>query len=199
MSDVLEVKVPDIGDFDAVDVVEVLVAAGDRVEKDDSLITLESDKATMDVPAPVAGTVQELRVKAGDQVHEGTAILTIELASEEEASADDPGAEADEAAGSLQGAGAPAGAEDEETPDESEAASREEPVEGPDRAVDEAPPAPAKDKRHPVEVVQGDFSRVYASPSVRHFARQLGVDLTRVHGSGRKGRILKEDVQAWVK
>ena len=85
MSEILEVKVPDIGDLDAVDVVEVLVAAGDQIAKDDSLITLESDKATMDVPAPASGAVREVRVKAGDKVHEGTIILTLEAAEDAEA------------------------------------------------------------------------------------------------------------------
>jgi pyruvate dehydrogenase E2 component (dihydrolipoamide acetyltransferase) len=218
MSEIREIKVPDIGDFDAVDVVEVLVAAGDRVAKDDSLITLESDKATMDVPSPVTGTVRELKVKAGDKVHEGTAILTIEPQEEEgeekekEAGGSPrPSAEADrrdgeetdagqdDRAGISRGGDGSAGTdagpgERRESSGERAAASQKAPASA--AGLPEAAQAP---ERHPVEVVQEDFSRVYASPAVRYYARQLGVDLTRVRGTGRNGRILTEDVQGWVK
>jgi pyruvate dehydrogenase E2 component (dihydrolipoamide acetyltransferase) len=205
MSEILEVKVPDIGDLDAVDVVEVLVAAGDQIARDDSLITLESDKATMDVPAPASGTVREVRVKAGDKVHEGTIILTLEATEDAEATT---GASKEtprerDAVEEESEQGTP---ETEEGPIESPAESSE----AAERQVSESPPperpAPAetpeqeqKREPHPVEVVQADFSRVYASPAVRRYARELGVDLRRVRGTGRKERILKEDVQAWVK
>jgi len=189
MSEILEVKVPDIGDIDAVDVVEVLVAAGDRIARDDSLITLESDKATMDVPAPASGTVQEVRVKAGDKVHEGTIILTLEVAEEAEVVEEEP----ENAAVETEGKSSEPPAQSSEA--EEKQASEPPPVErsAPPESMEPEP------EPHPVEVVQADFSRVYASPAVRHFARELGVDLTRVHGTGRKERILKEDVQAWVK
>jgi pyruvate dehydrogenase E2 component (dihydrolipoamide acetyltransferase) len=211
MSDIREIKVPDIGDFDAVDVVEVLVEAGDRVAKDDSLITLESDKATMDVPSPAAGTVRELKVKAGDKVHEGTVILTLESDEEEDTSpaadeegggdTDEDGAEAvspresEESGDAKEAAQSVAPDEQEEETGEGDA----EPKQSDAPRADSARRRSATPERHPVEVVQEDFSRVYASPAVRYYARQLGVDLTRVRGTGRNGRILKENVQEWVK
>ena len=202
MSEIVEVKVPDIGDFDAVDVVEVLVAAGDEIAKEDSLITLESDKATMDVPAPASGTVQEVRVKAGDQVHEGTVILTLETSdiSDEAAERPEPAtAEADEQTDGEAPSSPPV-----ETAESDEPPTSESPAAEPTAVVEVGEPSAevlveAAPERHPVEVVQADFSRVYASPAVRRFARELGVDLTRVRGTGRKERILKEDVRAWVK
>lgn len=179
MGNTVEVKVPDIGGFQGVEIIEVLVAPGDRVEKEASLITLESDKASMEVPSPLAGTVKQLKVKLGDKVSEGDTILLLEAE-------DQPAA-----------AAAPAPAE---------------PPAEPPRA-EEAPPAPRVPAR-PAEAVPGlptprpsptahiqpeSFKRAHASPSVRRFARELGVDLTKIQGSGPKGRILKEDVQGYVK
>jgi pyruvate dehydrogenase E2 component (dihydrolipoamide acetyltransferase) len=166
------VKVPDLGDVDKVDVVEVLVANGDVVEVDSPLITLESDKASMDVPSPVAGKVAEIQVKAGDKVGEGDLILTLEVS---------PAAPAAEAPAP------PAAAPEAET-------------EAP--ATAEAPaaaPPPAAAAAVAAVVDEAARSKAYASPSVRRFARELGVDLVQVQGSGRKGRIVKNDVQGWVK
>jgi pyruvate dehydrogenase E2 component (dihydrolipoamide acetyltransferase) len=196
MGDLVEVRVPDIGDFDAVDVVEVLVTSGDQVAEDDSLITLESDKATMDVPSPFAGTVRELKVKAGDKVHEGSVILTLDVEKEER----EPAADSAAATPTDQ---EPAPVSDmrlekgEKAPPTSEL---EAPSERPE--LEELPPpteASAPPERHALEVVQADFSKVYASPAVRRFARELGVDLTAVRGTGRKGRIIKDDVEGFVK
>ncbi|MFZ5556646.1 MAG: dihydrolipoyllysine-residue acetyltransferase [Pseudomonadota bacterium] len=164
-----EVTVPDIGDFKDVPVIEVLVKAGDTVKAEDPLITLESDKATMDVPAPVAGTVKEVRVKVGDKVSQGTAILVLEAGGEAPAPAP-----AKAAAPS-----APA------TPASATPAERAAPAAAPPTS------APAID--------EGAFRKAHASPGVRRFARELGVDLGVVKGSGPKGRILAEDVQAYVK
>ena len=197
MADVKEIKVPDIGDFDAVDVIDVLVSPGDSVAEEDGLITLESEKASMDVPSPLAGTVKEVKVSAGDQVKQGDVIVLLEPAagsgeaeeSTEKAAAEEDGPEKQEAQEE-----APA---DEETPALEEAQPEETP------AAEEVPPKAEEPTRwaRPLDepVDEEGFARAYASPSVRRFARELGVDLSRVEGSGRQGRILREDVQAYVK
>jgi pyruvate dehydrogenase E2 component (dihydrolipoamide acetyltransferase) len=163
----MTVKVPDIGDFKDVEVIEVLVKPGDAVAKEQSLITLESDKATMEIPSPAAGVVQELRVKTGDKVSEGAAILVLA------AGAAEAPAYASPAAG---GAATPVLA----------------PVAAAAVAAAPLPPVP----REPREAMQ---SKPHASPSVRKFARELGVDLARVKGSGPKARVLHADVQTFVK
>ena len=174
-----EIFVPDIGDFKEVEVVEILVKPGDTVAKETSLVSLESDKATMEIPSPVAGVVKELRVKIGDKVAEGSLLLIMEAS--DAAAAADP-ASAPEAAPAVPVAVAPAAAS------------------APVVAFAPVAPAPA-----PVEAPAGnsgaisDASPSHASPSVRKFARELGVDLARVKGSGPKNRILVNDVQAFVK
>lgn len=176
-----EVCVPDIGNFDSVDVIEVLVKAGDSVGKDDSLITLESDKASMDIPAPFAGTVKEIKIKVGDKAAEGTLILTLETSD-----ADSPAAAEPEAR--------PAPAKAEEAP---KAAIPE-----PSRPAPEPPkviqPAATPNPIGASAIVTSGKSS-HASPSVRKFARELGVNLALVQGTGRKNRILQSDVQAFVK
>ncbi len=176
-----EVLVPDIGNFDSVDVIEVLVKAGDSVGKDDSLITLESDKASMDIPAPFAGTVKEIKIKVGDKAAEGTLILTLETSD-----ADSPAAAEPEAR--------PAPAKAEEAP---KAAIPE-----PSRPAPEPPkviqPAATPNPIGASAIVTSGKSS-HASPSVRKFARELGVNLALVQGTGRKNRILQSDVQAFVK
>jgi pyruvate dehydrogenase E2 component (dihydrolipoamide acetyltransferase) len=190
---VIEVKVPDIGDFKNIPVIEVLVKPGDRVIKEAALVTLESDKATMDVPAPAAGVVKEVRVKVGDKVSEGSPVLVLDAADGGEIAAK-PAAEKVPAA-----AAAPA------------------PQPAPRAAI-----APAAQAPHPPSLSPGGreearasllhsgegsgmrgaeagFAAAHASPSVRRFARELGVDLARVKGSGPKERVVKEDVQNYVK
>jgi pyruvate dehydrogenase E2 component (dihydrolipoamide acetyltransferase) len=178
-----EVLVPDIGDFKDVPIIEVLVKPGDTVKAEDSLITLESDKATMEVPAPAAGVVRDLKVKVGDKVSEGHPILSLEVTE---------GAAAPGAAAPAPQAAAPT------TPPAPPAAAAPAPVPASAPAGYGSPaaqtPAPA-----PPEVDEAGFSRAHASPGVRRFARELGVDLSKVKGSGPKERILKEDVQAFVK
>ncbi len=192
MGEVKEVLVPDIGDFDAVDVIEVLVAAGDAVAKEDSLITLESDKATMDVPAPFGGTVKDVKVKAGDKVGQGALILTLDVA-------DDAGAAPDDATSKPKPEPEPTGEEAAPPRGEPEA-SGEAPAPSPPERPTAGGPAPAQAAAETASFIDPSaFSKAYASPAVRRFARELGVDLTRVRGSGRKSRILKEDVQAFVK
>jgi len=174
----IEVKVPDIGDFQDVPVVTILVKPGDTVAKEDPLIELESDKATMEVPSSAAGTVKQIKVAEGDTVSEGAVIVILE--------GDEGGAESPEGTGGASegDAGAPASAGATDTLGDRPSSPR-----------DEAPPpnAPA-----PV-VTDQNVGKAHASPSVRAFARSLGVDLSRVNGTGRKGRILREDVAAHFK
>lgn len=170
MSQAIEIKVPDIGDYDAVPVIEVHVKAGDTINAEDALVTLESDKATMDVPAPQGGTVKEVKVKVGDNVAEGTLILILEAAGG--------------AAAAAPAASAPAPAA---APAPAPAAAAPSPAPTPAAA-----PAPA--------AAQGVTGKAaHASPSVRKFARELGVDVSRVPGTGPKGRITQQDVQGFVK
>ena len=157
----VEVNVPDIGDFKDVPVITVLVKVGDTIAAEDPLIELESDKATMEVPSPVAGRIASIVVKEGDRVSEGSVILTVEAEG------------SDAAAAASAPTSAPAAAPAASVP----AAA--------------APAAPA--------VTDSGFNKAHASPSIRAFARQLGIDLAKINGSGRKGRILRDDVTAALK
>ena len=181
------VEVPDIGDFDDVPVIEILVSVGDHVAVEDPLVTLESDKATMDVPAPVAGTVKEITVKVGDRVAQGSPLLTVEAAA---------GGPNGGGAGEPASGGGAADATAAKTPDATAPAPAPSPSSPPPMAPPASlAPASALSPAHPAEArVNGDGA-VYASPSVRRLARELGVDLREVSGSGRKGRIVAEDVR----
>ena len=166
---VISVEVPDIGDFEDVPIIEILVSPGDAVALDDPLVTLESDKATMDVPAPAAGIVRELHVQVGDRVSQGTPLMTLEPA----ASPAPP---------------APSGDGEERAPVTADAVQTAVRAESPTPVAESSPPVAEHDGGGPV----------YASPSVRRLARELGVDLSRVTGTGRKGRIVPEDVRRSV-
>lgn len=160
-----EIHVPDIGDFNEVEIIEILVAPGDTIAVDDPLITLESDKASMEVPSSDAGVVKELKVALGDKVSEGSLVLLLEVEGEATAS-------------------------EETAPQASPAAEALEP---PTPPAETAPPTapvtePAADLRNV------SFERTHASPSVRRIAREKGIDLNSVQGSGRKGRITREDL-----
>ena len=172
MSQLIEVKVPDIGDYKDVPVIEVMVKPGDTIEKEQSIVTLESDKATMDVPSSHSGVVKEVRVKVGDTISEGAVVVLLE-----------------ESAGSAATVAAPV---TQATP-----AVSAPPVKAPvaEPPVKLAPPPP------PISNIPAPTSEntAHASPSVRKFARELGVTITQVTGSGPKGRITQEDVQAFVK
>jgi pyruvate dehydrogenase E2 component (dihydrolipoamide acetyltransferase) len=191
----IEVKVPDIGDFKDVPVIEVLVKPGDAVKKDDSLITLESDKATMEVPAPSSGTVKDIRVKVGDKVSEGVAILTLD--AEAKATAPSPASTPAKAGAPLP---APAAAKPAPPPVPTPAPAAAAPAAkapAPSAAETEAPITPSRaepERQPPAHGVPA-----HASPGVRRFARELGVEVALVKGSGPKGRILKEDIQSFVK
>ena len=174
----IEIKVPDIGDFKDVPVIEVLVKPGDTVKKDDSLVTLESDKATMEVPAPFAGTVKAVLVKVGDRVGEGVAIVTMEGAA-------------------SAGAATPAKAEPAKAPPAPAAAPAPAQAPAPAATAPATAPAPAPAPAAPPAAASG--TPPHASPGVRRFARELGVDVAKVTGSGPKARILKEDIQNYVK
>jgi pyruvate dehydrogenase E2 component (dihydrolipoamide acetyltransferase) len=173
------IEVPDIGDFDEVPVIEILVAVGDTVAVEDPLVTLESDKATMDVPAPSAGTVKEITVKIGDRVKQGSVLMTID-ATDDDAGAGEPA----EQAAAIAKASAPAVAPSESL----------EPPERPD-APSEPAPARTSEASPPTPAPRNGGGPIYASPSARRVARELGVELSGVTGSGRKGRITRDDVQ----
>ena len=177
MSQTVEVKVPDIGDFSDIPVIEIGVKVGDTIAVDDSLVTLESDKATMDVPSSVAGIVKEVKVAMGDRVSQGTVVVIVETTDSVAAAA--PAAPAPE----TKPEPAPAVA----TP---VAAAAPSPV-----VLTPAPAVAASATATPLQVAAG----LHASPSVRQFARELGVDLSKVSASGPKQRILKEDITAYVK
>ena len=187
MAETIEVKVPDIGDFKDVPVIEVFVKPGDEVKPEDSLITVESDKSTMEVPSPAQGVVKELRVKVGDKVSEGSAVLVLEPIAGKAAAAPEAPAAAAPAPAAKPEARAPA----EAPPKAPQPAAA--PAPRPSQAPLAAPAAAA-----PSNDASG-FGKAHASPSVRRVAREFGVDLSKVKGTGPKSRILKEDVQAFVK
>lgn len=172
MSQAIEIKVPDIGDYKDIPVIEVLVKAGDTVEKEQSLVTLESDKATMDVPSSAAGVVKEVKVKIGDTVSEGSVIVVVEAEG-----------------GAAAPAPAPAPKQTAEKPSDAPA------------APSPAPAQPSALAQAPViQAGEGGARKAsHASPSVRKFARELGVDVVQVQGTGPKGRITQADVTAFIK
>ena len=174
-SETIEVAVPDIGEDGEVDVIDVLVSVGDTVEKEDGLITLETDKATMDVPSTHAGTIKEVFIKAGDKVKQGTLVVKLETSGGSSSSAAEKPAEAPKQEETKQ----------ESQQEETQQASQQEASQG------RSPVPPAPEAKN--------TGKAHASPSVRRIAREFGVDLTQVNGSGPKNRILKEDVQAYVK
>ena len=203
MATVKDALVPDIGDFKEVEVIDVLVKPGDTVQPEDPLVTLESDKASMDIPATDAGIVQEITVKVGDKISEGSVILRL-LTSDD--------LETAEAAAPTPETAPPAEPGPPPSPESAPRASEPEPAAAESADLGLSPPVPAADlpedavmesplRPPPVATVvdQKAFVRAHASPAVRRFARELGVDLSKVQGSGRKGRVTKEDVQGFVK
>jgi pyruvate dehydrogenase E2 component (dihydrolipoamide acetyltransferase) len=173
-----EIKIPDIGDFKDIEVIEVLVKVGDSVKAEDSLLTLESDKATMEIPSPKAGVVKELKLKAGDKVSQGTLALLLDVTA---------GASAPAAAKAA--TPAPAAAPVAAAPAKTAA-----PTPAPAAAPAPAPPPPVA-----TSIDEASFAKAHASPSVRRFARELGVNLGAVKGTGPKNRIQQIDVQQFVK
>ena len=228
MTELTEVRVPDIGDFSDIPVIEILVEVGDRIRPEDPLVTLESDKASMDVPAPVGGVVRDVAVAVGDSVSEGSVLLQIAAEGDDGVA---PGGEES----------APAGQGAEETEGEAQAgaddfaavaapggmthAPSEGGASGPDAGTDagpsaDSPPDPASFAGKPGDGASVSDPRAprgrpsptaslatdpapralsHATPAMRHYARELGVDLTEVKGTGRKGRVLREDISGFVK
>ncbi|MEB0135830.1 dihydrolipoyllysine-residue acetyltransferase [Actimicrobium sp. CCC2.4] len=181
---VSEIKVPDIGDFKEVEIIELLVKVGDTIKVDQSLITVESDKASMEIPSSGAGVIKEIKVKVGDKVAMGSPLLTLEAS---DAAAEPAAAEAKPAAAE---APAPAAVVDK-TEAKAEAKTEATPA--------AAAPAPAPAPAPAIQAPAASGKPAHASPSIRKFARELGVDLVKVGGTGPKGRILHEDVQNFVK
>jgi len=174
LSNIEEIKIPDIGDFDSVEVIEIAVSVGDSVEIEDTLITVESDKASMDIPSPNTGEIKEIKVNIGDKVSEGTSIISLLISKEGVKKDNQVSKETEEA-------------EEKETPK----------IEKSENRI--APPPPPKIPETSQLVGQSNSAKAHASPSVRRFARELGVDLGLVYGTGPKNRILKEDVKAFTK
>ncbi len=174
MSEVIQINVPDIGDFDAVEVIEVLVAEGDEINAEDPIMSLESEKATIEVPCPQSGVIEKLMVKEGDQVSEGSPMIMLKLSA-----SDDKKAEAK-----------PVEPKKEAAPTSEKPAKAEKPKPAP---AAKAPPVPTE------VPTQAKGKLAHASPAVRKFARELGVDVSVVTGTGRKGRITKEDVKQHIK
>lgn len=188
MAETKQVLIPDIGDFRDVPVIEVLVKSGDSVRTEDPLIVLESDKATIEVPSPFAGVVGEVSVKLGDKVSEGTLILMMQAS------------EADNVTPTPQPASAPQLAPQSQPSPPKRSDSEADSVTG----TPPAQSAPTPQRIHPspftpAPIDEAAFAKAHASPSVRRFARELGVNLGLVKGSGPKQRILREDIQAYVK
>ncbi len=179
MAEIKNIPVPDIGDFDGVEVIEILVAPGDVINPEDPIVSLESDKAAMEIPSPYAGTVKEIKVNMGDSVSQGDLLITIEASADVSETAP---------AETETTTPAPASA----TPTAAQAAS---PKPSPQPSPRPSPATPINEGSHR----NTNMGKAHASPSVRKFARELGADLSLMSGSGAKNRIVKEDVKAWVK
>jgi len=212
MPNVQEIKIPDIGDFEEVTVIEVMVKPGDTIKPEDPLVTLESDKATMDVPSPAAGQVKDVKLKVGDKIKPGSLILLMETTGAEQTSAKDK-----TSAPASPPPAPPAAASAPPTPPPIQASVSPASVPEPGmRAAagfaTDLPPRPGQGEEMnapppvvlmpgPAEMVAAVIggTRSHASPSVRRFARDLGVDVAKVRGTGPKGRITQQDVQGFVK
>jgi pyruvate dehydrogenase E2 component (dihydrolipoamide acetyltransferase) len=204
MASSIEVRVPDLGDFEDIPVIEVLVHPGDSIKPEDPLVTLESDKATMDVPAPAAGVVKDIKVKVGDKVSKGSLLLTLDSESDAQTAAPSEADQAKKASPQPTKESAAAPAAQAGAAPTSAAGTPSEPARGdtggkrePAEQAQASPPTRAPIA--PPEIDEAAFALAHASPAVRRLARELGVDLGQVRGTGPKGRILKEDVQGFVK
>ena len=197
-----DVLIPDIGEFDEVEVIEVLVKSGDTVSAEDPLLTMESDKASMDVPSPFGGIVKTVNIKAGDKVSQNDLILSLSVEEDETSSLEKTSNESSIPETSADATSTPK--------DFIEITSSQETAEvNADSGLSSKPEKMGTDNAHaytalrpsPTQMLvdQKQFLRAHASPSIRKFARELGVDLSQVQGTGRKGRITQQDVQVFVK
>ncbi len=175
-----EILIPDIGDFDSVEITEILVAEGDTVQAEDSLITVESDKASMEIPSSESGKVVNIKVAIGDSVSQGSVMLMMEVSSGGSSNESSEAAPAEKKAPTTGG-------------HEQMAAAKSAPSRGSAGKASSDKPSPT------ANIDEKRFSKAYASPSIRKFARELGVDLSKVEGTDRKGRINREDVKGFVK
>ena len=183
MAEIKQVQVPDIGDYKDVSIIEVMVKAGDTIKAEDNLVTLETDKAAMDVPSPYAGVIKEMKVKVGDKVSQGSVILLLESSGEASApQKNQPTVQTVPAPAAAQVAASPAPAAQSSNPSPTLSLSGE--------GTAASPP-----------LTRGGWEglKAHASPAIRRFARELGVDVAQVKGSGEKGRVTKDDVQSFVK
>lgn len=178
MANTQKILLPDVGDFDEIEIIEVIINTGDSIEKDDSIIVLESDKATMEIPSPFSGIIQSVNVKVGDKISEGSEIAEIEVAD------------------ALDNTDDKSPLTKTESVDNEPQPGQQESTEPPQADLKSAPAVPAA---VPPPDVDSTVSAAHASPGVRKFARELGVDIHQVSGTGAKGRILKDDVQEYVK
>ena len=207
MAETKTIQLPDVGDFNDIEIIEVLVAAGDVVDKEQSIIVLESDKATMEIPSPHAGTIKSVDVGVGDRVNEGDKIGTIEVgdgqdkdsgdseparddSSEDDSADDDEGSSADDSGKDEKAEGGGDSGDDAKTAAPAETSKKQDVAPG--RPLR---PHPGSSTGEPV----ASQKMIHATPSIRRYARELGADLTQVVGTGPKGRILKEDVKAFIK
>ncbi len=188
MSKTIEIKVPDIGDFAGIPVIEVLVSAGDQVKEEQSLITLESDKATMEIPSPAAGVIREMKLKLDDTVSEGDLVAVLEVSDDVVTSGEEESQEGEKQS------------EEEQKGELEQALQKQDASDQPQSDQSKEEVKPEKSAHTPSGPSAVDPASVpYASPAIRRFARELGVDLTSVTGSGNKGRIIRNDVSAFVK
>ena len=212
MASPIEILVPDIGGFKDVNVIDVLVKDGQQIEKETPLVTIETEKAAMDVPAPSAGKIAQVKLKTGDKVSEGSLILLLEpaaaAAGSDAAPAEKASAPAEKASAPTEKASAPAdkasppaataSSEQARKPAESPASPEKKPA-APAAAPQPASAPAAAREAAPTVVDEKAFSQAHASPSIRKFARELGADLGKIQGTGVKGRITQDDVKAYVK
>ena len=187
MSTITEVKIPDIGDFDEVEVIEILVANGDSVSKEDPLVSLESDKATMEIPSPGDGIVSDIKISIGDKVSEGTVVMMLESSADSAPPSSQPEEQNNEV----------------EPPAATQEPNTQQTASPPPASTDQSAAAPVAPHQPPASlpppVEKSGTATPHASPAIRRYARELGADLKQVRGSGPKGRILKGDVKQWIK